>query len=55
MAAEASFAIGVSDENEQRSTDQLEAAMKKGVDVIVQAPLAYERWFGRADVLRRVS
>ena len=41
--------------SEQDSTDQLEAAMKKGVDVIVQPPLAYGRWFGRADVLRRVE
>ena len=55
IAAEASSEITVSDENEQCSTCELEAAMKKGVDVIVQAPLAYERWFGRADVLRRVD
>lgn len=55
IAAEASSETVVSDENEQCSTGQLEAAMKKGVDVIVQAPLAYERWFGRADVLRRVE
>jgi predicted RecB family nuclease len=55
MAAEASSEIGGSDEYKQCSTDQLEDAMKEGVHVIVQAPLAYGRWFGRADVLRRVE
>ena len=55
IAAEASPDVELSDVSEQASTDQLEAAMKKGADVIVQAPLAYERWFGRADVLRRVE
>ena len=29
--------------------------LKKGVDAIAQAPLALGRWFGRADVLRRVT
>ena len=55
IAAEASPDVEFSDVSEQDSTDQLEAAMKKGVDVIVQPPLAYGRWFGRADVLRRVE
>jgi uncharacterized protein len=32
-----------------------EAAMRKGVDVIVQAPLERNGWFGYADILRRVS
>jgi predicted RecB family nuclease len=31
------------------------AAMRSGIAVIVQAPLSNERWFGRADVLRRVD
>ncbi|MBV8227126.1 MAG: TM0106 family RecB-like putative nuclease, partial [Verrucomicrobia bacterium] len=31
------------------------AAIKKGVDVIAQATLSDGRWFGRADVLRRVE
>ncbi|ODS53139.1 MAG: hypothetical protein ABS36_14465 [Acidobacteria bacterium SCN 69-37] len=31
------------------------AAMRTGADVIVQAPLAHEGWFGYADVLRRVE
>jgi uncharacterized protein len=55
IAAEASSDVESSDVSERESADQLEAAMKKGVDVIVQAPLAYGRWFGRADVLRRVE
>ena len=55
IAAEASSEIEIPDVSDQDSTDQLEAAMKKGVDVIVQPPLAYGRWFGRADVLRRVE
>lgn len=55
IAAEGSTDIALSDASEQDSTDEFEAAMKKGVDVIVQAPLAHGRWFGRADVLRRVE
>lgn len=55
ITAEVSSGIEVSDENEQCSIDKLNVAMKKGVDVIVQAPLAFDRWFGRADVLRRVE
>jgi predicted RecB family nuclease len=55
IAAEASSDVEFSDVNEDESSDQVEAAMKKGVDVIVQPPLAYGRWFGRADVLRRVE
>src|ERR1039458_1989950 len=31
------------------------AAMENGIDVIAQATLASGRWFGRADVLRRVE
>jgi uncharacterized protein len=31
------------------------AAMRQGVDVIVQAALAHQGWSGRADVLRRVE
>jgi predicted RecB family nuclease len=55
IAAEASSDVEVFDVSEDESSDQVEAAMKKGVDVIVQAPLTYGRWFGRADVLRRVE
>ncbi len=31
------------------------AAMSEGVECIAQASLAHERWFGRADLLRRVD
>ncbi len=55
IAAEASPNVELSDVSEQDSTEKLEAAMKKGIDIIVQPPLAYGRWFGRADVLRRVE
>ena len=55
IAAEASSDVEFSDVSEQDSTELLETAMKKGVDVMVQPPLAYGRWFGRADVLRRVE
>lgn len=41
--------------DEQESTGELEKAMQKGVDVIVQPTLLAGRWFGRADVLRRVE
>jgi len=40
---------------DQRAVEETRAAMKKGVDVIVQATLALGRWYGRADVLRRVE
>ena len=55
LAAEASSDIEFSDVSEDELSDQVEVAMKKGVEVIVQAPLAYGRWFGRADVLLRVE
>jgi predicted RecB family nuclease len=55
IAAEASSDIELSDLSEEELSDQVKAAMKKGVDVIVQPPLTYGRWFGRADVLRRVE
>jgi len=35
--------------------DRTLAAMRSGVDVIVQATLQHQRWFGRADVLLRVN
>lgn len=36
------------------AVDAAIAAMRAGADVITQAPLAQEGWYGRADVLRRV-
>ena len=55
IAAEASSDIKSSDVSEEESSNQVEAVMKKGVDVIVQPPLTCGRWFGRADLLRRVE
>ena len=38
----------------RRSVEATLAAMRDGADVIYQAPLADERWHGRADFLRKV-
>ena len=35
--------------------EQTAAAMRRGVDVIVQGALAHGRWCGRADILRRID
>ncbi len=35
------------------SVSDTEIAMRKGADIIVQAPLSRGRWMGRADILRR--
>ena len=35
--------------------DATDAAMRRGADVIVQATLSHRNWYGRADILRRVS
>ncbi len=43
----------IGNENEARA--ETIAAMKQGVEAIAQATLADGRWFGRADVLRRVA
>ena len=40
---------------EGASQDHILNAMKKGVDFIVQAPLSYKNWMGRADLLKKVS
>ncbi|HEX5031850.1 MAG TPA: TM0106 family RecB-like putative nuclease, partial [Candidatus Eisenbacteria bacterium] len=42
-------------EPETAAIERTLAAMKDGVDVIVQAALVEGRWLGRADVLRRVE
>ena len=55
LAAQASPDTEPLDATEQALDDRVEAAMKKGVDVIVQPSLGDGRWFGRADVLRRVE
>jgi predicted RecB family nuclease len=55
IAAEASSVVDVSDVSGDVANAKVEIAMKKGVDVILQPSLAHGRWFGRADVLRRVD
>jgi len=42
-------------DHEEIAATETIAAMKQGVDVIAQATLTNGRWFGRADVLRRVQ
>jgi uncharacterized protein len=39
----------------RQAAEETNEAMKRGADVIAQAVLASGRWFGRADVLRRVE
>jgi len=41
--------------NDEHATAVTVSYLKKGVDAIAQAPLARGRWFGRADVLWRVT
>ena len=41
--------------SEEEASREVLTAMQKGVDVIVQPTLSNGRWFGRADVLRRVE
>ncbi|RMH36610.1 MAG: TM0106 family RecB-like putative nuclease [Deltaproteobacteria bacterium] len=40
---------------EGSAVDATTNAMRRGIDVIVQATLASGRWYGRADILRRVA
>src|SRR5437588_11312359 len=42
-------------ESEERAMAETLAAMKRAVDVIVQATMHRGRWFGRADSLYRMS
>ena len=42
-------------EDSERALAETRAAMESGVEAIAQATLANGRWFGRADVLRRVE
>ena len=42
-------------DNSERALTETRAAMARGVEAIAQATLASGRWFGRADVLRRVN
>ena len=43
------------EKDRDRAIEQTMAAMRGGADVIVQAALADERWFGKPDVLRRID
>ena len=47
--------LRVVDMTGQRDSARVLAEMRAGADVIVQAPLAIDGWFGYADVLRRVE
>lgn len=42
-------------DNDGTAIQKTRLAMEKGVDAIAQATLAEGRWFGRADILRRVN
>jgi len=55
LAAEGSSVVDLSDPDIEESVSEVEIAMRKGVDVIVQPTLVSGRWHGRADVLRRVD
>jgi uncharacterized protein len=41
--------------NDAEAMSETLAGMQRGVDIIVQAALGDDRWFGRADVLRRID
>ena len=55
LAAQGLFVVDLRDVSEEEASREVGAAMEKGVDIIVQPTLASGRWFGRADVLRRVE
>ena len=56
LAAQRAVVVNLRDiVDDQRAVAKTVAAMEEGADVIAQATLAKGRWFGRADVLRRVE
>jgi uncharacterized protein len=55
LAAQGLAVIDLRSTAEEEAGREVTTAMEKGVDVIVQPLLATGRWFGRADVLRRVE
>ena len=55
LSSEGLSVVDLREASEKDATSIVESVMQKGVDVIVQPPFAYGRWFGRADVLRRVE
>jgi uncharacterized protein len=55
LAAQGLSVVDLRDVSEQEASHEVATAMEKGVDIIVQPTLVSGRWFGRADVLRRVE
>jgi predicted RecB family nuclease len=55
LAAQGLAIVDLRSTSEQEAGREVATAMEKGVDVIVQPLMATGRWFGRADVLRRVE
>jgi len=55
LAAQGLAIVDLRSTSEQEAGREVATAMEKGVDVIVQPLMAKGRWFGRADVLRRVE
>jgi predicted RecB family nuclease len=47
--------VEIDAESDDDAVGQTLAAMRAGADVIYQAPLGGERWYGRADFLRKVE
>ena len=46
--------VEITVDGDESAFDATVATMRDGADVIVQATLASDKWFGRADILRRV-
>jgi len=55
LAAQGLAIVDLRSTSEEEAGREVATAMEKGVDVIVQPLMATGRWFGRADVLRRVE
>ncbi len=55
LRAEGRSVVEIEEFGGERSIDETRAAMRDGVDVIVQASLADGRWAGRPDLLIRVD
>jgi predicted RecB family nuclease len=55
LKAEGLAVIDLRATTDEEASREVQTAMEKGTDVIVQPLLVSGRWFGRADVLRRVE
>ena len=55
LVAQGLSLVDLRETSEEEARREVEGAMKEGADVIVQPTLVSGRWFGRADVLRRVD